>query len=62
MTEKEMYDTLNTVWQNMTVDKDRDVYGKILTLLDDMMFYLRYDLEIDYPVTTYEVSEGDFIF
>lgn len=62
MTEKEMYDTLNTVWQNMTIDKDREAYGKILTLLDDMIFYLRYDLEIDYPTQMLDVKTGEFIF
>ena len=43
MTEKEMYDNLQEVWENMTMDKDRELYGQILTLLDDMIFYLRYD-------------------
>ena len=62
MTEKEMYDALNTVWQNMTMDKDREAYGKILTLLDDMMFYLRYDLEIDYHTRMLDVKTGEFIF
>ena len=46
----------------MTIDKDREVYGKILTLLDDMIFYLRYDLEIDYPTQMLDVKTGEYIF
>ena len=62
MTEKEMYDNFQEVWENMTMDKDRELYGQILTLLDDMIFYLRYDLEIDYPTRMLEVETGEFVF
>ena len=44
------------------MDKDRELYGQILTLLDDMIFYLRYDLEIDYPTRMLEVETGEFVF
>ena len=46
MTEQEMINTLQSVWENMTWDKDRDAYQEILMLLDSMTYYLRYDFSI----------------
>lgn len=62
MTEKEMLDCLQAVWENMTQDKDREAYSKMLVLLDDMYHYLRYDLQCDYPLPTIEVKAGTFDF
>lgn len=62
MTEKEMLDCLQSVWENMTTEKDRDAYGEMLLLLDNMRYYLRYDLQIDYKLPLMEVTEGKFAF
>ena len=48
MTEQEMINTLQSVWENMTWDKDRNAYQEMLILLDDMTYYLRYDLQCEY--------------
>ena len=34
MTEQEMIDCLQLVWENMTEDKDRNAYTEMLLLLD----------------------------
>lgn len=44
MTEKEMIDCLQSVWENMTLDKDRAAYAEMLVLLDNMIYFLHYDL------------------
>lgn len=62
MTEKEMYDCLFTVWDNMTSDKDRNALNEMLRLLDDMTAYLRYDLQCDYLPLHCEIKEGTFTF
>ena len=62
MTEKEMLDCLQSVWENMTTDKEREAYSEMLLLLDNMRYYLRYDLQIDYKLTLMEVPEGKFAF
>ena len=46
MTEQEMIDCLQLVWENMTEDKDRNAYTEMLLLLDEMREFLRYDLQI----------------
>lgn len=62
MTEKEMLDCLQSVWENMTMDKDREAYSKMLVLLDNMKYFLYYDLQIEYPLPQLEVPEGEFSF
>lgn len=62
MTETEMLNALQSVWENMTMDKDRIAYGKMLVLLDNMMYFLRYDLQCDYPIEEVTLAAGDFDF
>ena len=62
MTQKEMLDCLLSVWENMTVDKDRETYKEMLMLLDNMCNYLRYDLQCDYTIPPQEIKAGEFIF
>ncbi len=62
MTEKEMLNCLQSVWENMTSDKDRNAYKEMLLLLDDMRYYLHYDLQIEYEFPHTEVPAGDFTF
>lgn len=62
MTEKEMLNCLQSVWENMTSDKDRNAYKEMLLLLDDMRYYLQYDLQIEYEFPHTEVAAGDFTF
>ena len=62
MTEKEMLNCLMTVWENMTSDKDREAYKEMLSLLDDMRYFLRYDLQIEYELPPIEVKAGAFTF
>lgn len=62
MTEKEMLNCLLTVWENMTEDKDREAYKEMLALLDNMRYFLRYDLQIEYLLPPLEVKAGEFTF
>ena len=62
MTEKEMLNCLLAVWENMTGDKDRETYKEMLSLLDDMRYFLRYDLQIEYELPPIEVKAGAFTF
>ena len=62
MTEKEMLDCLQRVWENMTTDKDRQAYSDILLLLDNMIYYLRFDLQIEYELPSIEITKGEFVF
>ena len=62
MTEKEMLNCLLEVWENMTSDKDREAYKEMLSLLDDMRYFLRYDLQIEYELPPMEVKAGAFTF
>ena len=62
MTEKEMFNCLLAVWENMTSDKDREAYKEMLSLLDDMRYFLRYDLQIEYELPPIEVKAGAFTF
>lgn len=64
MTEKEMYYNLEKIWQNLTFDGDRTIYSKMLVLLDNIRYVLHNDLQIDYPIETYEksVKLGSFDF
>ena len=61
MTQKEMLDCLLSVWENMTADKDTEAYKEILMLLDNMCYFLRYDLQCDY-ISQQEIKAGEFIF
>lgn len=63
MTEQEMINCLLSVWDNMTVDKDRDAYKEMLMLLDNMSYFLRYDLQCDYtlpPLAAVSTEAYDF--
>ena len=64
MTEKEMIDCLQSVWENMTTDKNVDDYQKMLVLLEEMTYLLRYDYQIDYPPPpeVVESSGEKFVF
>lgn len=62
MTEKEMLNCLLAVWENMTSDKDREAYKEMLSLLDNMRYFLRYDLQIEYELPPMEVKAGAFTF
>ena len=62
MTEKEMLNCLLAVWENMTEDKDREAYKGMLALLDNMRYFLRYDLQIEYLLPPLEVKAGEFTF
>lgn len=44
------------------MDKDREAYSKMLVLLDNMKYFLYYDLQIEYPLPQLEVPEGEFSF
>jgi len=61
MREEEMLHTLQEVWENMTMDKDRAAYGEMLVLLDNMSYFLRHDLQCSYPKAA-AVGAGDFDF
>lgn len=56
-----MLDCLLSVWENMTADKDTEAYKEILMLLDNMCYFLRYDLQCDY-ISQQEIKAGEFIF
>lgn len=62
MTDNEMLTCLQSVWENMTADKDINTYKEILLLLDDMRYFLRYDLQIDYDFPSLDVPTGEFTF
>ena len=64
MTEKEMIACLQSVWENMTWDKDREAYKKMLLLLDNMRDFLRYDLQCEYtfPLPLVETEGYQFMF
>lgn len=61
MTEKEMLYALQSVWENMTMDKDKAAYEKMLVLLDNMTYFLRYDLQCDFPKAA-AIGKGQFDF
>ena len=62
MREKEMLEYLQAVWENMTEDKDREAYKEMLALLDNMRYFLRYDLQIEYLLPPLEIKAGEFTF
>ena len=66
MNEKQMLDCLQTVWENMTYDKDREAYGEMLVLLDNMSYFLRNDMQCTYPPSLtrkrIEVQRGRLYF
>ena len=62
MTEQEMIDCLQLVWENMTEDKDRNAYTEMLLLLDEMREFLRYDLQIEDHLPPIEIKSGAFYF
>lgn len=62
MTESDMINALQCVWDHMTMDKDRKAYSEMLVLLDNMQYFLRHDLQIDYPIEVASVAVGDFDF
>ena len=62
MTENEMIDSLQEVWESMTTDKSRAAYSEILWLLDSMVHYLRHDLGIEYTHEPLSAGAGEFDF
>lgn len=62
MTENKMIDHLQKIWENMTTDKNQEVYKKMLCLLDNMVYYLRYDLGIEYSSEMPAMGEDTFDF
>jgi hypothetical protein len=62
MTENEMIDSLQEVWESMTIDKSRAAYREILWLLDSMVHYLRHDLGIEYTHEPLSAGAGEFDF
>lgn len=62
MNEAEMLGALQNVWQNMTIDKDRDAYGEMLMLLESMVYHLRYDLECTCQYKHDEIKREEFFF
>ena len=62
MTENEMIEHLQEVWENMTTDKSRSAYCEMLWLLDNMAYYLRHNLGIEYSPETPSVGAGEFDF
>ena len=62
MTENEMIDSLQEVWESMTTDKSRAAYSEILWLLDSMVHYLRHDLGIEYIHEPLSAGAGEFDF
>lgn len=62
MTEEEMINCLLSVWDNMTLDKDRKAYSEMLLLLDNMRCFLYEDLLIEYPTPQFEAKAGTFDF
>lgn len=62
MTENKMIDHLQKIWENMTTDKNQEAYKKMLCLLDNMVYYLRYDLGIEYSSEMPAMGEDMFDF
>ena len=62
MTENEMIESLQEVWENMTIDKSREAYAEILWLLDNMTYYLRHDMGVEYYSEKPVISIGEFYF
>ena len=62
MTENKMIDYLQKIWENMTTDKNQEAYKKMLCLLDNMVYYLRYDLGIEYSSQMPAMGEDTFDF
>lgn len=62
MTENKMIDHLQKIWENMTTDKNQEAYKKMLCLLDNMVYYLRYDLGIEYSSQMPAMGEDTFDF
>ena len=50
MTENEMIESLQEVWENMTIDKNREAYREMLCLLDNMAHFLRFDRFVAHDV------------
>ena len=46
------------------MDKDREMNGEMLVLLDDMRYFLRYDLQCEYPLCHLEetLKKAEFNF
>ena len=62
MTDKEMLDCLQSVWENLAWDRDIQTYRDMLLLLDDMTYFLRSDLQIEYELPEIEIQKGVFEF
>ncbi len=66
MNENEMLESLELLKKNLSTNGDKTIYKKMLVLLDDIRYFLYYDLQIDYPKEYYEnireIKEGSFDF
>jgi len=68
MTETEMLAQLDNINKNLSYGGDRELYSQMLVLLDNIRYFLKQDLEIDYPKEYYDVlnnfiaKEGNFEF
>lgn len=62
MTDKEILDTLQSVWDNMTFDRESQTYRDMLVLLDNMTYLIRSDLQIEYELPLPEIQAGEFYF
>ena len=62
MNDRELLDTLQSVWENLTWDRDIQTYRNMLVLLDDMTYFLRSDLQIEYELPEIEIQKGAFEF
>ena len=62
MTDKEMLDCLQSVWENLTWDRNIQTYRDMLVLLDNMTYFLRSDLQIEYELPEIEIQKGAFEF
>ena len=58
MSETDMLTHLQTIWENITYNGDRAIYSEMLVLLDDIRYFLREDLQIDYPQRFYKELEN----
>ena len=62
MTEQEMIDSLQAVWENMTMDRSYAAYQIMLVLLDNMRYLLRCDYQIDFPPLPTAPEKDQHIF
>ena len=65
MSDQEMLDSLQRIWNNCTMNRDRKMYQKMLVIIYNMYYFLYSDLQIDFPISEFEfdlISSGTFDF